>query len=69
MMFTEPNAVQELQGYIYKQEQGGFGVSLRVHGKGLRSLLALTKDKASSVEGFALDTPSDLHNSMQERTC
>jgi hypothetical protein len=62
---TDPNAVQEVTGYIGKQENGGLGVSLIVPGKDQRSLLALTDDNASHVSKIAPDYPSNLSNASQ----
>jgi Peptidase family C25/Putative binding domain, N-terminal len=61
---TDPLAVQEISGYLHKDE-AGLAVSLTAPGKGLRSLLAVTDDNASHVSRIAPDYPSTLTNPAQ----
>ena len=56
---TDPYAVQEVYGYLSKEESG-FSISLVVPGKGRRSLLATTNDRAPSVAGLVRDNASNL---------
>jgi hypothetical protein len=62
---TDPYAVQQVTGYVSRDESGVFSVSLIVGGKGQRSLLALTKERAAPVSKVAPDYPSTLHDPLQ----
>jgi len=61
---TQPNAVQEISGYISKDETG-FGASFIVPGEGQRALLALTDDNVDHITKSARDYPSSLRNPAQ----
>ena len=62
---TDPYSVQEVTGYVSKEESGVFSVSLIAGGKGQRSLLALTKDRTAPVAKVVPDYPSTLHDPLQ----
>jgi peptidase C25-like protein len=66
---TDPFAVQEVSGFIDKQSrpdgQSQFSISLRTPGKGQRSLLAITREKASSDARVTRDSPSNLRDPAQ----
>jgi hypothetical protein len=67
---TNPAAVRKLRGNLVtrKSKQDGsveFGISLVVHGSGEKELLALARNRFSSVAKITLDSPSDLQNPSQ----
>lgn len=62
---TDPYAVQEVTGYLSQQESGSFSVSLAVPGKGQRSLLALTSERATRPAKVAPDYSSNLRDPLQ----
>ncbi|HXI91908.1 MAG TPA: C25 family cysteine peptidase [Blastocatellia bacterium] len=62
---TEPFSVQQLTGAIVKRDQGGLCFAATVPGKGVRTLIAQTEDKANKAANITADNPSSWRNGSQ----
>lgn len=59
---TDPNAPQEVLGVI-RPNKSGYSVTIRVHGSGLRTLVAMTSDRTMRAANITLDQVSKWRQS------